>query len=201
MLVETPVEKKEITQSSDDQLIHLALTGSQRAYTMLVNRHKKILNAVVRQYLKAEEDVTEVVQDAFIRAFRALPSFRGDCKFSSWLYRIATFAAIDRVRLNQQRVARATEVDAWVSSFSSLEFRDSSTVEKKDLIASMRKAVSALSSSDSTVINLFYLQEQSIDEICESTGLSKSNIKSRLSRARIRLKDIIEERFAQELLN
>jgi len=195
------ISNKEITQFSDHELIDLALAGNERAYTVLFSRYQRVVEAMVTRYLQHEQDITEAVQDTFIRAFKALGRFRRACKFSSWLCKIAISVAIDRFRSNQQRNKRETSDGDWEVSFRFLKAAEVDRTEQRDFVHWVQQAVATLAQSDGDVIQLFYLQEQSIDEICALSGLTASNVKSRLSRARVRLRKIIEERFAQELLN
>ena len=88
-----PSTSKPANVLSDEMLIDMALDGSQLAYSLIVERHERMLRAVITRYLKEEEDIQEALQDTFVRMYRALPGFRRECKLSSWLCRIAISTA------------------------------------------------------------------------------------------------------------
>ncbi len=90
---------------SDDVLIDLALNGNQGAYSVIVERHERMLRAVISRYFKLEEDIEECLQDTYVRMYRALPGFRRECKLSSWLCRIAISTALNRLKSKNSRRA------------------------------------------------------------------------------------------------
>ncbi|MCB9082264.1 MAG: sigma-70 family RNA polymerase sigma factor [Lewinellaceae bacterium] len=171
---------------SDETLIALALEGRESAYTLLVNRHRSLIKAMVQRYLPSGIDPDDVVQDVFIRAFRCLAQFRGDCKFSSWLVRVAISVAINRSKeprrlqfnLEQLPLGDSLREEALIQR----------QLEKQEQNQKLHALVRKLGTQDSTIIDLYYFQELSVMEICQQTGLSESNIKSRLMRARRKLK-------------
>jgi RNA polymerase sigma factor (sigma-70 family) len=197
MLVADHIQKDH-SKSSDTDLIANALRGNQQAYTSLFARYRKMVTAVASRYLSDELEIGEAVQDTFIRAFRALPNFRGDSKFSTWLCRITISVAIDRFRSQSRKTTYETALELPAEL---VNYTEKDRLEKQDLAYWMRQAMAGLSSNDSTVIHLFYLQERSIEEICSVTGLGESNVKSKLSRARLRLRKVIEEQYSEVLLN
>lgn len=182
--------QKVATPISDETLIALALEGRESAYTLLVNRHRSLVKAMVQRYLPSEIDPDDVVQDVFIRAFRCLAQFRGDCKFSSWLVRVAISVAINRSKeprrlqfnLEQLPMRETLREEAIILR----------QLEKQEQNQKLHALVRNLGPQDSTIIDLYYFQELSVIEICQQTGLSESNIKSRLMRARRKLKSAVE---------
>jgi RNA polymerase sigma factor (sigma-70 family) len=131
------------------------------------------------------------MQDTFLRAYRALDTFRGESKFGTWLGRIAVSLAINRLRTRRY--------EAWAPIESATDFCVSGVadgghaleaVESRELL---RQALQRLRPCDATALELFYFREQSIEEIGRITGWSSSNTKSRLSRARQRLQSVLIE--------
>ncbi len=186
----TPTADRQ-SQLTDETLICLALSGQQEAYTMLVHRHERLLRFVLQRYLTDPEAVREVVQDAFVRAFRALPGFRGDSKFSTWLTRIAISQALNRLR--------SKRYTAWDSLEDTLLQKEEdyhsheTALEKQEMSRLLRRVIRQLGPNDATALELFYFREQSIEEIGQITGWTASNIKSRLSRARQRLQGALRK--------
>ncbi len=170
---------------TDETLISLVLSGQDSAYTILVKRYDRLLHSVLQSYLPDYEARQEVIQDTFLRAFRALPNFRGDCKFSTWLSKIARSQAISRLRM--KRYNAWTSIEGTLSDWEADLQTNEVTLEKKESSQLLRIAVSQLDSNDAKALELFYFYEQSLEEIGALTGWSISNIKTRLFRARQRL--------------
>lgn len=186
------------SQLAEAELIRQAIAGSQAAYAALVRRYDRMVYGLAIQMLGNREDALEVTQDAFLKAFRFLASYRGESRFSTWLYRIARTSAINYLR----RARRETiNLDAPGSPVRTM-FTDQQNgfdqligAERSELLL---KAFDLLLPDDGTVLRLFYLQEQSLEEVCEIMGWTMSNAKSRLCRARQRLRSVLVEHFSEE---
>lgn len=179
------------SQLSDDKLITLIAMNEQQAYTVLMRRYERLVQSVLSRYLSDPEAIKEVMQDTFLRAFRALPDFQGKSKFSTWLYKIAISSAINRLRIkryaNTFQNLEETPVRQWE------DYTDHSlTFEKQETYGQLQNAIRRLDRHDAVALELFYLREQSVEEIGQLTGWTTSNIKSRLSRARVRLRTVME---------
>lgn len=177
------------TQLTDEKLIHLVIAGQQQACTVLFKRHERMLRFVLQRYLSDPEAVKEVIQDTFLRAFRALSGFRGESKFSTWLSKIAISVAITRLRTKRYSAWASLEdtLSHWQEDLHDNEI----WLEKKETSRLLRQALHQLCPQDATALELFYFREQSIEEIGQLTGWTTSNIKSRLSRARQRLHNVL----------
>ena len=192
---------KTASSLSDDTMIDMALAGSQMAYTLIVQRYERMLRAVITRYLKEEEDIQEALQDTFVRMYRALPGFRRECKLGSWLCRIAISTSINRYK-SKRKPYQMVEVDALTESYHLAGIPEAlERIERQETSLWLRRALSLLSSKDATVLGQYYLSGLSVDEICQATGLTESNVKTRLLRARRRLKEVVEQQFHQQLMN
>lgn len=186
---------------SDDTLIDMALEGSQLAYTLIVQRNERMLRAVITRYLKEEEDIQEALQDTFVRMYRALPGFRREAKLSSWLCRIAISTAINRYKSMAKRYEQVG-VDAIPEAYHLAGIPEAlERLERHETSHWLQQALSLLSVNDASVLNQYYLQGLSVNEICQLAGLTESNVKTRLMRARQRLKEVVEQQFHQQLMN
>ena len=186
---------------SDDTLIDMALAGSQMAYTLIVQRYERMLRAVITRYFREEEDIQEALQDTFVRMYRALPGFRRECKLSSWLCRIAISMAINRYK-SKRKPYQMVEVDALTESYHLAGIPEAlECIERQETSLWLKQALSLLSANDASVLSQYYLSGLSVEEICQATGLTESNIKTRLLRARRRLRTVVEQQFHQQLMN
>jgi RNA polymerase sigma factor (sigma-70 family) len=184
---------------SDETLIQQALQGRQTAYAMLVKRYEQYVFTLALRFVKKREEAHEVAQDSFLRAFRYLADFRGDCKFSTWLYKIVFSTSLNHLRKNQPDIVSLDDDQRPVRLKDEGVPDVSFAMERGDRNAALQKAIALLSPDDAAIITLFYLYEQSLDEICQVMGLTMTNAKTKLCRARQRLKVILEDKFATEL--
>lgn len=185
---------------SDETLIQQAQAGRQSAFAMLVKRYEQYVFTLALRFVKNREDAHEVAQDCFLRAFRYLPDFRGEAKFTTWLYRIVYSTSMNFLR------KQTPDIQSLDDETRPIRLKDEGTadasahLERNDRNAALQQAISMLSSDDSGIITLFYLYEQSLEEICEVMGLTMTNAKTKLCRARQRLKSVLEDKFADQII-
>lgn len=181
---------------SDETLIQQALSGRQSAFAMLVNRYERYAFTLALRMVKNREDAHEVAQDSFLRVFRYLPDFRGEAKFSTWLYRIVYSTSLNFLR-KQNPDIQSLDDETRPIKLSDEGTPDASfAMEQNDRNAALQQAIGQLSSDDAAIITLFYLYEHTLDEICQITNLTMTNAKTKLCRARQRLKTIIANHSA-----
>lgn len=183
---------------TDETLIQQALTGRQSAFAMLVKRYEKYVFTLALRFVKSREDAHEVAQDCFLRMFRYMADFRGDCKFTTWLYKIVYSTSLNHLRKKNPDIVSLDDEQHPVRIKDEAAPDASKNMELHDRNAALQRAISMLSPDDSGIITLFYLYEQSLDEICQVMDLSMSNAKTKLCRARQRLKTILDAQFVTE---
>lgn len=184
---------------SDEHLIEQARNGRQSAFAMLVKRYEQYVFTLALRFVKNREDAHEVAQDAFLRAFRYLPDFRGDAKFTTWLYKIVYSTSLNFLRKHQPDIQSIDDEGRPVKLPDEGTPDASQTMEKNDRNAALQQAIQQLSSDDASIITLFYMYEHNLEEICQIMELSMANAKTKLCRARQRLKTIVEDRFSAEI--
>lgn len=187
------------TGPADTDVIALVLRGDQQAYSILVDRYRNYVFTIVLRYLKSREDAEETAQDIFIKAYRNLPDFKGQSKFSTWLYTIATTTCISFLRkkklavhsLDQEKMAGVAEqIEGGLSA---------NTIEQKSRVNMVQQSIALLGPEDAQVITLFYKGEQSLEEIARILGKEPNTVKVQLHRARSRLKQKMQEHFREEI--
>jgi RNA polymerase sigma factor (sigma-70 family) len=187
------------TETADNDLILQVLRGDQAAYAGLVERYQNFVFTLVLRYVKGREDAEEVAQDVFVKAFRALKDFKGESKFSTWLYTIATTSSLTWLRKKRPDI-RSLDDESVFSRADNLDGGLSANqVEQKSKIGMVNAAISLLSPDDAQVLTLFYQGEQSLDEIAVVLGITSNNVKVKLHRARGRLKEKMQSHFATEV--
>ncbi|MCH9661809.1 MAG: RNA polymerase sigma factor [Bacteroidetes bacterium] len=180
-----------MTTNTDQYLIDQTLAGNTQAYGVLVEKYQDFIFTIVVRMVKVKEEAEEVAQDTFIKAFESLESFRGDSKFSSWLYSIAYRKALDRLRKNKRYqtsplIEEITETDA-TDLDNALQ-----QLEVKERSLKIQECIKQLPEIEAALITLYYFEEQSVKEIAQVTELSEDNIKVKLYRSRKKLCTLLQ---------
>ena len=189
------------TGLGDNEIISRVLKGEQNAYAELVSRYQAYVFTLVLRMIKSREDAEEVAQDVFIKAYRSLADFRGDSKFSTWLYTIANTTSITFLRKKKLDVHSLDNEKVFeVADSKDSGFR-ANLVEQKSRVSMVNEAIAMLSPDDAEIITLFYKAEQNLEEISRILRLETNTVKVRLHRARTRLKEKMEKNFSEEVKN
>jgi RNA polymerase sigma factor (sigma-70 family) len=187
------------TGLTDTEIISKVLQGEQAVFAQLVQRYQNFVFTLVLRFTDNREDAEEIAQDVFVKAYRSLADFRGESKFSTWLYTVVRTTCITFLRKKKLDI---TSIDNE-RTFLQLENRESgfkaNTIEQKSRHAMVNEAIRLLSPDDSQVITLFYKGEQSLEEIGKIMGLDPNTVKVKLHRARQRLKEKMEKFFSHEV--
>ena len=184
---------------TDLKIIEKIRDGETALYATLVNRYKYMVYTTALRMIKIKEDAEEVSQDVFVNAYKALESFRGECKVSTWLYRITYHKCLDHLKKNRRR---NTENNKDISEYYNIADMDNQmeALEQQDRKRIVKDAIHALPGEDSMLISMFYLQEFSLKEISEITGYSTNSIKVKLFRSRKRLLDILRKKLEPSII-
>jgi RNA polymerase sigma factor (sigma-70 family) len=181
---------------TDKEIIKRVLAGEQAGFAQLVQRYQSYVFTLVLRFTDNREDAEEISQDVFVKAFRSLADFRGDAKFSTWLYTIVRTSCITFLR---KKRLETTSLDNERTSIQ-VESRESgftaNAIEQKSKHAMVNAAIRMLSPDDTQIITLFYKGEQSLEEIGRVMRLDPNTIKVKLHRARNRLKEKMEKHFS-----
>jgi len=180
---------------TDGELIARVLAGNEAAYTVLVERHSDLVYAIVSRIVANEADADDVAQETFVRAYHALGRFRGDSKFSSWLYRIAVNRSLTHLKRKKRRAAAVDPDSGSRAEIESTLGRPPGSPDElviaQEQSERVRAAVSELPPRYRMVVTLFYLEEKSYKEVAEILGIPMGTLKTHLHRARALLRDIL----------
>ena len=185
--------------TDDIQIINQVLQGDQQSFEELIKRYQHFVFTIALRYSRNREDAEEIAQDVFVKAYRSLADFKGNAKFSTWLYTIAvntTKTFLRKVKLpvdSLDHVKISETVDKQHSG------NGADLTEQRSMQLLINQAIGLLSPEDAIVITLFYKAEQSIEETGLIMGLTPNAVKVRLHRARLRLKEKLELYFANEI--
>jgi len=190
-------------ENTDQEIIQRVIAGERKAYAELINRHKDKAMTLAVRMLKNHQEAEEALQDAFIRAFRALPGFEWKSSFSTWFYRIVfnVCSSMLSKRGDKAMVSLDEENDEQLSlQLSAMDDEPDVTVEQQELTDIIKKEIAAMEAKYSAILTMFFLQEMSYEEIMEVTGLPLGTVKNRLFRARSALRNAVQRRISEMTL-
>jgi RNA polymerase sigma-70 factor (ECF subfamily) len=178
-------EVLDLAEMADRDAVRRTLAGDTRAFTGVVRRHGSGLVALCSRTVRDRALGEELAQDALVRAFSSLGSFRGDCRFRHWLYRIAVNGCRDFLKAGA-RAERPRELtgDELVSAID--PERDASA---RQLVAALEEALSALPDKYRQAFTLFHVENLGYEEMEAITGVRVNALKVRVHRARAMLRD------------
>ena len=190
-------------QNVDQELVRRVQQGDKKAFDVLVLKYQQRIAKLVSRYVRDQDEVLDVTQEAFIKAYRALPRFRGDSAFYTWLYRIAINTAKNYL-VAQGRRPPATDVDAedavYVDGGMRLSDRDTpeQLVQRDQVERVIYETIDGLPEELRTAITLREMEGLSYEEIAETMDCPIGTVRSRIFRAReaieTKLKPLLESR-------
>src|SRR5688500_4018716 len=168
---------------TDEELVARSIGGDAESFNELILRWERPIYALAYRTIGREEEARDVCQETFLRAFRALPGFRGQAKFSSWLYRIALNLCRDWIRRERRaQVVQAPENVDLVEMAAALEPAESveDLVARKDMARAVERAMAGLPEEQRTAIILKEYHGLTFQEIADLVGCPLSTVKTRL---------------------
>lgn len=174
----------------DQQLVERAQRGEKHAFELLVSKYQRKLARLLARFIRDPAEVEDVAQEAFIKAYRALPSFRGDSAFYTWLYRIGVNTAKNHLVAMGRRAPTTTEFDAEeAEGFADGEqLRDINTPEhmmmSKEIAGTVNATIESLPEELRTAIQLREIEGLSYEEIATIMNCPIGTVRSRIFRAR-----------------
>jgi len=178
-------------QDTDQYYISETLKGDSRAYSFLVEKYQNFVYTIVIRMVKVKEEAEEVSQDTFIKAFQSLSSYRGESKFSTWLYSIAYRKALDRIRKNNKINTTELIEEITESNFESIE-NALHYIQEQERNEIIKKCILQLKEQEAAIITFYYYEDLTVKEIAKITQLTEDNIKIKLHRSRKKLFSLLK---------
>lgn len=193
----------------DGELVDAAKNGDQSAFAKLVEKYQRFAFCVANGMVRDQSDAREIVQEAFLRIYRGLSTFQGECSFFTWLYKVVTNLSIDQLRRSARRdiecrdevdvsrcCAECGDIEPFVSRFDGADpFR---SIRRREIAERLDKALSELSPKHLAVILMREVEGMSYSEIAESVGVSSGTVMSRLFNARQKLQCALRDCYDEE---
>lgn len=184
------------TTLSDEEVVERVLAGDTSIFEILMRRYNQRLFRVARGILADDAEAEDVVQDAWVRAFRELAGFRGEARFSTWVTRIACHEALARARKRHRLVPIAGGEPPDPPSQASGPEKE---LANRELQAVLREAVEVLPDPLRTVFCLREIEGLSTEETSDLLGLTAENVRVRLHRAKRSLRQTLDARIGREV--
>ncbi|MFH6998002.1 RNA polymerase sigma factor [Flavobacterium sp. FlaQc-57] len=184
---------------SDQHYIDKILQGETTAFAVLVDRYKDMIFTLALKMIKNREESEEVAQDTFIKIFNSLSKFKGDSKFSTWIYKIAYNTCLDRLKKNKKE-----DLNISIDEFSAhlIKTMDNalSALEDKERKQAIQNCLNLLPSEENFLLTLFYFEDQNLEEIGKIMSITANNVKIKLFRSRQKLAVILKKQLEPEIV-
>lgn len=184
---------------NDKVYINKILNGDTNAFTVLVDRYKDLVFTLALRMVKNREEAEEVSQDTFIKVYKSLNRFKGDSKFSTWIYRVAYNTCLDRLKKNK-RQQYTVAIDEYTEHQVKTLDNALDKIEEQEKQQAINSCLEMLPSEDSFILTLYYFEELSLDEISKITDLNPNNVKVKLFRSRKKLATILKQQLEPEII-
>lgn len=184
----------------DQHYIQLLQKGNHNYYAVLVDRYKDMVYTLALKMLQNKEEAEEVAQDTFLKAFQAIANFKGDSKFSTWLYRITYNTCLDKLKKLKKE-----KTTTYIEDFSEHQVKAIEsiidTLAETERNKAIQDCLDTLPAEDSFLITLYYFDGKSVEEIAKVMQITTDNVKIKLYRTRKKLAAIFQQKLAPEIVN
>ena len=184
---------------TDEQLVRKSQEDDERAFGELVSRYESKVYSLALKMLRNPEDAEDVLQDTFLRAYRGIKSFKGNSTFSTWIYRITANSALMRLRKRQLPTVSIDDADEREAPINIADWAPGPVEQmlNQETQAAMTEAIDALPPEFRQVFVLRDIEELSNAEVAEILDLSVAAVKSRLHRARLKVRNRLATYFIE----
>lgn len=167
----------------EQEYIRKILDGNTLLFSYFIDTYARKIHALIVRIVASPEDAEELTQDVFVKCFNKLGSFKGECKFSTWLYRIAYNTAVSATRRKKVVSLHIDESLLYqVADDDVDEMLDNDSDER--VLVQLEKAIDSLAPDENALVTLYYHNDKSVQELSVILGISVANVKTKLFRAR-----------------
>ena len=175
--------------ASDVELVARTRRGEHEAFSELVRRHQQIVYNLAFRYMRDMALAEDMAQEAFLKAYRLLKGFRGDCSFSTWMYRVTSSVCLTELNRRKRRGEVSLEADHLGAAHNT-------QIETDDMAALVRRAVTKLPEKYASIVTMYYLNQMPYEEIAVAMEIPLGTLKTWMFRARKDLRAIVEQEMA-----
>lgn len=188
-----------MTKITDQHYIDQIMAGNTNAFAVLVDRYKDLVFTLALKTLKNREEAEEVAQDSFIKVYKSIGKFKGESKFSTWLYKVTYNTCLDRLKRNKKE-SNVVPIDEFNERQLAVIESALHSIDEKERNQTIQDCLQELPGEDSFLLTLYYFEEQSLEEISKIIGIKTNHIKVKLYRSRKKLAVILKKRLEPEII-
>lgn len=185
---------------NDQHYINQIIEGNTNVFSVLVNQYKDLVFTLAYKMLKNKEEAEEVSQDTFIKIFNSLNKFKGESKFSTWIYKITYNTCLDKLK----KIKKENSV-VYIEDFNEHQVKVIEnileSIDEKERNQKIQECLQLLPSEEAFLLTLYYFDDQSIEEIAKVIDCNTNNVKIKLFRSRKKLASILKEQLEPEILS
>ena len=189
-----------MTTNNEQILINQIMDGDTSAFSVLVESYKDLVFTLALRMLKNKEEAEEVAQDTFVKAYKSLSKFKGDSKFSTWIYRVAYNTCLDRIKKNRKYLNNVEINEFTVHQVKTID-NALDRIEIAERNEAIQHCIERLPSEDGFLLTLYYFDDLSLDEISKVVGINTNSIKVKLFRCRKKLASILKAQLEPEIID
>jgi RNA polymerase sigma-70 factor (ECF subfamily) len=183
----------------DQHYINLVLKGDTNAFAALVDRYKDMVYTLSLRMIRNREEAEELAQDTFIKVYRSIGKFKGESKFSTWLYKVAYNTCLDRLKKNK-REQYTIAIDDYTEQQVAALHNTFDAIEDKERKQMLQDCLHLLPGEDGFLLTLYYFEEQSVKEISKIIGVTTNHVKIKLFRSRKKLASVLKGQLEPEII-
>ena len=183
----------------DQHYIDRILQGETNLFAVLVDRYKDMIFTLSLKMIKNREEAEEAAQDTFIKVYNSLSKFKGDSKFSTWIYKISYNNCLDRLKKNKKEDLNIS-IDEFSSHLVKTMDNALSALVDTERKQAIQNCLNLLPSDDNFLLTLFYFEDQSLEEIGKIMNINANNVKVKLFRSRQKLATILKKQLEPEIV-
>lgn len=184
---------------NDQYYINQIIEGNKNAFSVLVNQYKNLVFTLAYKMLKNREEAEDASQDVFMKIFNSLSKFKGESKFSSWIYKITYNTCLDRLKKS-----KTENTVIYIEDFDDHQVKVIESVleniDEKERNQKIQECLLLLPSEESFLLTLYYFDDQSIEEIAKIIDCNSNNVKIKLFRSRKKMASILRNQLEPEIL-
>ncbi|WP_034040633.1 RNA polymerase sigma factor [Wocania ichthyoenteri] len=188
-----------MTTNNDQYYIKQIINGDTNAFSVLVDRYKDLVFTLALRMLKNREEAEEVSQDTFIKTYKSLHKFKGDSKFSTWIYKVTYNTCLDRIKKNKKHFN-----DVAIDEFTEYQIKTIDNaldrMEQQEHNKTIQDCLTLLPYDDSFLLTLYYFEDHSLEEISKIVGITANHVKVKIFRSRKKLATILKSRLEPEII-
>ncbi len=188
-----------MSNQSDLDYINKIVDGDTSAFAILVDRYKDLVFTLAYKMLKNREEAEEIAQDTFIKIFKSVGKFKGDSKFSTWVYKVTYNTCLDYLKKKKRGINITYIEDFDLQQLKTLD-KISNAIDEKEKNQLIHDCLNVLPSEEAFLLTLFYFEQQSTDEIAKVMDTNANNIKIKLYRTRKKMALLLRQKMEPEII-